>query len=188
MWTIISTIWDLSENKLKKINSWCNKNGLTISEIKTQIVLWTEDRHLKHPPHVTITEVEIELKSEAKYLDITIDKNLNWRKHIDDVVSKCLKCIFDAKKAIGKKWVLSPATIKWIIYTMVIQPKMTHGTVVWGTDLSKTKKRNLQQLNRIQHLISTLMTNSSKSTSQGALNTLLDLDPIDIFLEKQHCS
>ena len=46
-----------------------------------------------------------------------------------------------AKKAIRKKWGLTPANIKWL-YTMVIRPKISYGAVAWGTNLST---RNTKQ-------------------------------------------
>ena len=64
---------------------------------------------------------------------------------------------------------------------MVIRPKLTYGALAWGIYLST---RNLKQLNRIQHLISILITNAHQSTAQEVLEIILDLDPISRILEK----
>ena len=64
---------------------------------------------------------------------------------------------------------------------MVVRPKLTYGAVAWGIDLSP---RNLKQLDRIQHLISILITNAHQSTAQEILDIILDLDPISRILEK----
>ena len=176
----ISTIWDIAEAQLKRINNWCTQNGLQISEVKTQVVFWTKNYRLKYPNSITVNKTKIQLQQSAKYLGITIDKYLNWNEHIDKTVKNCIKCIFAAKKAIGKKWGLTPANIKWL-YTMVIRPKISYGAVAWGTSLST---RNTKQLNRVQHLISTLITNAHRSTAQEVLDLVLDLEPIGRFVEK----
>ena len=176
----VSTIWDIAQAELKRINEWCNKNGLQISEVKTQVILWTRNFRLKYPKHIKINNINIALQESAKYLGITIDKYLNWNEHIDKTVEKCIKCIFAAKKAIVKKLGLSPANIRWL-YTIVVIPKLTYGAVAWGFGMSE---RNIKQLNRIQHLIATLITNAQKSTAQEVLDIILDLDPIDRFIEK----
>ena len=102
--------------------------------------------------------------------NLIIDKHLNWNERTDKTVKNRLKSIFAAKKAIGK-WELSPANIRWR-YTMVIRPKLTYGAVAWRIDLST---RSLKQLNRIQHLILILFTNTHQSTAQEVLNIILDL-------------
>ena len=94
----ISTIWDITEAEIKRIDHWCKQKGLEISEIKTQVVLWTKNKTLKRPKHITINKVKIEIKNSAKYLGITIDKNLNWIAHVDKTVKHCMKAIFAAKK------------------------------------------------------------------------------------------
>ena len=94
----ISTIWDITEAEIKRINHWCKQKGLEFSEIKIQMVLWTKNKTLKHPKHITINKVKIEIKNSAKYLGITIDKNLNWIAHVDKTVKHCMKAILPRKK------------------------------------------------------------------------------------------
>ena len=71
----------------------------------------------------------------------------------------------------------------WLSIFVYIQkfPKISYGAVAWGTSLST---RNSKQLNRVQHLISTLITNAHRSTAQEVLDLVLDLEPIGRFVEK----
>ena len=165
---------------VEKINSWCEENGLNISELKTQIVFWTNDSKTKIPDTVKIKSQHIPLSTSVKFLGITIDNKLSWKPHIKNVVEKCIKVIFAVKRAIGKTWGLSPKRLKWI-YTTIILPKLTYGCIVWANNL---KKADLQQLGKVHHLMSINISRALKSSAQTILDVTLGLDPIDIKLEK----
>ena len=57
---------------------------------------------------------------------------------------------------------------------------MAYGAVVWGFNLSI---RNTAKLNKIQHLASLMITRGQHASAQIALDTILDLEPINIFLD-----
>ena len=91
-----------------------------------------------------------------------------------------MKQLFKARSAIGKDWGTNPKTTKWI-YTAVVRPSIAYGAVVWGFNLSK---RNPSKLNKIQHLASIMITRGQQATAQIVLDTILDLEPVNLFLER----
>lgn len=163
------------------IENWCTSAGLKISTLKTQVMIWSKQRDFSRPSNISHKNESIPILDSVKYLGITIDSKLNWNQHVDNITKKCLKQLFKARTAIGKNWGTGPITTKWI-YTGVVRPSIAYGAVAWGFNLSK---RNISKLNKIQNLASIMITRGQQASAQIVLDTMLDLEPITIFLEKQ---
>jgi hypothetical protein len=64
----------------------------------------------------------IQLSSEVKYLAITLDKGLTWKKQLD----KAIKTAFlTCRRTFRKTWGLKPKVVYWI-YTAVVRPMVTY--------------------------------------------------------------
>jgi len=50
---------------------------------------------------------------ETRYLGITIDKNLNYNRHLSNIVQKGKRTLMAIKSVIGKNWGLSPKKAYW---------------------------------------------------------------------------
>ena len=181
---IIGKDYNMTKQETKKrmeiIENWCDSVGLKISTLKTQVMIWSTQRNFSRPTNITHKNESIPILDSVKYLGITLDSKLNWNEHVDNITKKCLKQLFKARMAIGKNWGTGPKTTKWI-YTAVVRPSISYGAVAWGYNLSK---RNLAKLNKIQHLASIMITRGQQASSQIVLDTMLDLEPIHLFLEK----
>ena len=110
---------------IKDIIRWCKVNGLKISAMKTKILYWSRSRE-NHPTSIKIEGINIPLSRSVKYLGVIIDDKLNWNDHINEIIIKCKKTFFAVKRAIGKKWGLSPKQMMWIYKTIII-PKISYG-------------------------------------------------------------
>ena len=181
---IIGKDYNMTKQETKKrmdiIENWCSSSGLKISTLKTQVMIWTKQRNFTPPTNILHKKESIPILESVKYLGITIDNKLNWNEHVDNITKKCLKQLFKARLAIGKNWGTGPKTTKWI-YTGVVRPSIAYGAVAWGFNLSK---RNISKLNKIQHLASIMITRGQQASAQIVLDTILDLEPINLFLEK----
>ena len=71
--------------------------------------------------------------------------------------------------------------MKWI-YTGVIRPKLTYGSLKWGH--ATKAKITLQKLNKLNRLACLLIAQVPKSTPQMNLEILLDIEPLDIHIKK----
>ena len=81
---------------------------------------------------------------------------------------------------VGKQWGLNPKTTHWV-YTSIVRPLLTYGSVVWATGLDK--KGNKLILTRIQRLACKMITGSMHSTPTAGMEILLGLRPIEIELK-----
>ena len=75
---------------LNKISSWLKANKLTLNVKKSNLVLFSIGKNHKNKENIklTISNEELEQKDYAKYLGIYIDKNLSWRKQIENTTHK----------------------------------------------------------------------------------------------------
>lgn len=83
----------------------------------------------------------IQMSTEAKYLGMIIDKDLNWNAHIRYVTENASRSIRLSNALIGKTWGLKPSMALWAYETMVIL-KMTYGSQIWWKKTEKVTVRN----------------------------------------------
>ena len=81
---------------VQKLCHWCIENKLTISIEKTNFVLF----HTLNKPLVkNLREIETEAMNIKRvdvvtYLGVTIDENLTWKSHVENVCNSLLKLLY----------------------------------------------------------------------------------------------
>ena len=178
----IDTLTSLGQLYLNKCNEWCNTNGLKISMLKTQVIIFSRTNMLKIPAPLSLNGVELGFCTTVKYLGIHLDHKLNWVHHVTKTAEKCINILFAARKMVGDTWGLDPKKLLWI-YTAIIRPIITYACLIWVPRLLKNKNR-LKPLKKIENLATLMTTKAYKSTSQDAIKLLLDILPIEMHLEK----
>ena len=167
-----------------KLEIWGRKYGLTFNPAKTIVVVFTHKYKYERdlPNKLKVGEQDIEFSQEAKYLGVTLDYKLYWNIHHENVVKKNKRYIFMLKNSISKKWGPKPKYVKWIIIA-VARARITYAALAWGHILRyETKKEELNQLNK---LACSLISNTRKSTPRAALEVMFDLPPLDLIVKKE---
>jgi ribonuclease P/MRP protein subunit RPP40 len=115
----------LNEN-LSKINDWAKKWFITFNPSKTISLLFskTEPTHIE-PLYMNGTQIN-EVKSH-KHLGCTLQQNLKWKVHINDICSKCSRRVDILR---GLKHTLDRKTLE-ILYTAFIRPILEYASTVW---------------------------------------------------------
>lgn len=111
--------WDILkktvETELISVTTWLNNNLLTLNVSKTKYVPFYKTARSKFPRDLTISLHEsscsrdltsyqectcpkIEKASTLKYLGVTLDENLSWKKHVSGVASRIRSLIFIFRK------------------------------------------------------------------------------------------
>ena len=167
---------------VKIVENWCTEVGLTVHPDKSETVIFTKNRNLTGFENSRIFGREIALKNEAKYLGIMLDSKLNWSKHIQYRLGKCLRIFWCCRSAIGKTWGLSPKNVLWI-YNAIVKPMLAYGSFLWwyGTNTT-TAKGKLSHLQRVACLA---ITGAMSTTPQAALEALLSLPKLDKYIEAE---
>jgi len=91
-------------------------------------------------PAIYIGESIIEYKPKTRFLGVTVDQNLSWIPHLQEVVKS-----FAKKLSLLKKSRFLPSHMCESFYLKVIQPSITYAMPVWGsvsqTELFKSLER-----------------------------------------------
>lgn len=158
------------------------ENKLKVNPGKSGIVLFSRRKTRCEPMLGTfkLFNVTVDLKAVVKYLGILFDHRLTWIPHVEEKLNKCIGIFWLCRNAFGRKWGLSPKAIWWI-YTAVVRPTLCHGCVVWWpkTEAQTTMKR----LNKLQRLACLCITGVKNSTATMALEALLSIPPLDLYIK-----
>ena len=121
--------------------TWCINNRLTPNPGKCEVMLLSKARLRGPLPAIYIGESIKEYKGKTRLLGVTVDQNLSWIPHLQQVVKS-----FANKLSLLKKSRFLPSHVCESFYLKVIQPSITYAMPVWGsageTELYKTLKDN----------------------------------------------
>ncbi|XP_061729791.1 uncharacterized protein LOC133534609 [Cydia pomonella] len=124
----------------------------------------------------------LEMSDEVKYLGVTLDKELNWRKHVELTTTKALRVFGMCRTAYGKTWGLNPKVLRWI-YTMMVRPIILYGCLAWWPRTLKSSCR--ETLMKIQRTACMAITGAFRTTPTAAMEVLLDLPPLHLVIQSE---
>ena len=76
-------------NELVKISDWLNINKLSINVKKSKYLLHKMNNKILNPLQLNMDGTPIENIKEFNFLGLTINENLKWNNHIDNIAIKC---------------------------------------------------------------------------------------------------
>ena len=163
----------LINDELSKIIEWLNINKLSLNKDKSKYMIF--HMHKKDIPSFSLKlgNTNIEKVYHFNYLGLTVDTNLNWKKHTEKVANRCSKKIGVLNRL---KYVL-PLCIKTMLYNTLILPHITYGIMVWGY------QRN--RLNKIQKKAIRLITSNRYNSHTEPLFKQLNMLKLEDLLKLQ---
>ncbi|XP_052741129.1 putative 115 kDa protein in type-1 retrotransposable element R1DM [Bicyclus anynana] len=167
---------------LKIILAWGRDNKLNFAPHKTQATLFTKKLKFQNP-RLTIDNTVIQLQEHLKILGLTLDKNLNYLKHLDETTGKAINLFKAVSKTARAHWGLNPDIIR-TIYISVVEPTILYAANVWAvkSQTVQVKKR----LDRINRMFGILICKGHKTISGTSAKILGGLLPLDLrSLEKK---
>ena len=181
----LGTMCDLLNNAFSKVEKWCVKGGLFVSPEKSKLILFSNKRKPKLPRLPVLFKEPIQLSTEVKYLGIILDPKLNWHKHLNMKINKANNILWQCRRAMAPTWGLGPKQMKWI-YTAIVRPTLTYCCILWHAYCDV--ENNRKTLEKINRTACCLITGCMKSTPTAALEVLLDMDPLSMFVKKMALS
>ena len=139
------------QQNLNNINSWCEKLGFKLSIPKTIAVLFTNKKNTKIS--INLKNLAIQTLPYAKFLGVTFDSKLTWKRHIDNILIKCKKRLNLLRCISGNSWG-ADCKILYQFYTALIKPIVEYGCEAFDS-ASNTMK---QKLDSIQYQALTICT------------------------------
>ena len=155
LYTTLNTqedINDILNDELVKINNWLKVNKLSLNVAKTKAMLFHMPQKRILNLRLKIAGSNIEFIDNFNFLGITINKHLNWTKHMD------IK-LLSAKiaKTVGilntLKHVL-PINILKMIYNSLILCHLNYGILLWGAQHNANDKLHKLQKKAIRIITS----------------------------------
>ena len=94
--------------------------------------------------HITLNNKDIKIEDPAKFLGVIFDSKLNWKPHIDYIVTKCKKRINIMRAVSGYRWGASKRALL-SIYRALVRSVLDYGDVAYAT-ASATQLKRLQNV------------------------------------------
>lgn len=119
------------KSTLQELGEWFKSNGLLLNESKTNIMHFQTRNNTNNQ----LIDTEFNLTYCHKFLGINMDKNLNWKQHIEILVNKLSSFRFALNVL---KNSVSLETLKTVYYAY-IHSLLKYGIILWGcsTDFIK---------------------------------------------------
>ena len=121
---------------LKHLCSWFNDNLLTLNVSKCKFVIYGSSRKVAKFDNVSITVNDsiLDRIDSSKYLGVTIQQNLTWSEHIDNISKKLNQCL----GLIRRIKFLLPIQARLTLYNTLVLPLLDYSDIVWGDKNNST--------------------------------------------------
>ena len=104
------------QSEINKIEKWCRKWHITLSPIKSKLVLFTKcPRHKEETSNdfsIDLFEEKINLANEAEFLGVIFDSRLTWEPHVRKIVSRSYKRLNLLRAIAGISKKVNPDSMK----------------------------------------------------------------------------
>ena len=125
---------------ITNLNKWFTENGLKLNENKTEILTFGNYYHF--PSNIDVLGTIINTKNTAKFLGIIIDKHLNWKPHIEYILTKLNRAIC-LIKILKSNSIQAETLIQ--VYHAVFHSVLQYGLIFWGNSTLASKVFRLQK-------------------------------------------
>ena len=158
------------QEDIKNLSSWFKANKLSLNIQKTVAMLFLPRKSTNKSTNLTL-EIDTEplpVVSQTKFLGITIDNQLSWNEHVNNIIRK----ISTNKILIGKSRNLMTSTAKRNIYYAHIYPHLSYANTIWSCH---TTPKQRKQIGTIQKYCIQAITNKSISHHTDPMFTSLKI-------------
>ncbi|XP_028412099.1 uncharacterized protein LOC114534825 [Dendronephthya gigantea] len=150
--------------ELEKNKKWLNVNKLSLNIAKTEFMVIGSRQRLStfddHDINVIVDKKQIEKVESTKSLGLSIDENLTWKKHIDDISKKVSSGISALKRI--RSFVNQDTAVR--VYQGLIEPYFSYCAPVWDGIGSKLSDKLQKLQNRAARVITCSPYDASSSS------------------------
>ena len=154
---------------MKQIMTWFETNKLSLSIGKSNFILF-HGRH-KNPQNqisaINIGDESLLRTYSAKYIGLTLDENLSWDAHIDDVCNNLVKyfsIFYNIRNVVTSH-------VKRAIYFACIHSKIKYGIETYGS----ASEYKISKLQILQNKLLKLLTKKERRYSTNELHKSLNI-------------
>ena len=114
--------------ELSNVIEWLHINKLSLNKSKSKYMIFHVPNKDIQYLTLKIDNVIIEKVDEFSFLGLTMDTNLNWKRHSENICNKCTKMI----GILNRLKYVSPLGIKIMLYNSLILPHINYCIMAWG--------------------------------------------------------
>ena len=134
----------------------CAKWGIKLNREKTKVIIFSRSiLARKTEPNRKLYDETLQVYPQVKFLGITFNSQLNFKKHFEDILDRCNTTYHSLRLLANKKWGPSPSTLTQI-YKQCVRPIFEYGSLLTITtsDYIISKIQRLQnKFIRLRHLM-----------------------------------
>ena len=134
------------QQDLLKLTMWCAKWRIKLNPTKTKVIIFSRSiLARKTELNLKLYGETLKIYPQVKFLGITFDSQLNFRKHFEEILDRCNTMYHRLTLLVNKKWGPSPATIIQI-YKQCVRPIFEYGSLstITASDYIISKIQRLQ--------------------------------------------
>ena len=125
------------QNDLNTLQKWERTWDMEFNPSKCQVLHIDRTRQLIHSQYTLHGEI-LESVDSARYLGVSISKDLTWNTHINEIVTKANQTLGFVKRNVKTE----NQPVKELAYKTFVRPKVEYASTVW----SPFTKKNIDQM------------------------------------------
>ena len=170
----------LMQTILDIIYKWAASLGIKIPAGKTEVVMYNcETIPNESIPKLKVGDQTLEFKSHGKFLGMTLDNKLSWKKHFDLLIERCKKDLNFMRYLSGTSYGADKVTLI-TIYKTLIRSKIDYGCQAYAS----ASQSQLARLDRIQAAALRIATGAYKSTANIDVQIECRVPPLNLRREE----
>ena len=178
--TDLSIAASVVRRNLKKLETFCHKWKLKISEPKTIYTIFSKSHKVaKENVILKINKKNLLKEQNPTYLGMQLDRQLTLKQHIDNLRSKSTKRLKLLKKLATTEWGSDKSTLR-NLYLGYVRSSLEYGAALMTT----CSTANLKHLDRIQNSAVRFINGGMRSTPTAACEVHANIEPLGLRREK----
>lgn len=170
----------LISSALNNLKLWMDKNGLELSALKSNVVVFSRQRNPLHPA-ISYNGNLIPVRNETKFLGIVLDSKLTFLPHCEYLSIRCERLLNLLRCLSGVWWGAHPSSLR-LVYNALIRSVIDYGSFL----LEPCSAAGLKKLDAIQAKALRVISGAMKSSPINALQVECGEPPLQ--LRRQYLS
>ena len=126
----INYIQSLYQNEIDNLSNYMKENGLELSSEKTRLMLFNNGDNPKCLPTISLHGQVLKYQNSVQFLGVIFTPKLNWRVHIETLISKTQKRLNLLKIVSRQPWAQDTKTLIHLT-TALVRSKIVYGQEVY---------------------------------------------------------